>query len=110
MVVLLAVFLGFREIRPFTPALFPFLYAVLVYVEAPISGTSTNPARSFGPAVISGEWQGWWIYLVGPVLGGAAATLACGALAKRIQVAKLYYFDADPSGLLRRRARSRAAE
>lgn len=45
------VFLGFRALRPFTPAMFPFLYAVMVYVEAPISGTSTNPARSLGPAM-----------------------------------------------------------
>jgi aquaporin Z len=110
MVTLLAVFLGFRETRRFTPALFPFLYAVLVYVEAPISGTSTNPARSFGPAVISGEWQGWWIYLVAPVLGGVAATVATSALASRIVAAKLYHFDVDPRGVRRRRPRSRATE
>ena len=61
MVTLLCVFLAFRRIRPFTPALFPFLYAFMVYAESPISGTSTNPARSLGPAVISGQWDGWWI-------------------------------------------------
>jgi aquaporin Z len=43
----LCVFLGFRGLRPFTPALFPFLYAAMVYVEAPLSGTSTTrPAAS----------------------------------------------------------------
>jgi hypothetical protein len=41
----------------------------MVYVEAPISGTSTNPARSLGPAIVSGQWQGFWIYLLGPVIG-----------------------------------------
>ena len=46
MVTLLCVFLAFHRIRAFTPALFPFLYAVTVYAESPISGTSTNPARS----------------------------------------------------------------
>ncbi len=61
MVTLLCVFLGFHRIRPYTPALFPFLYAVMVYAESPISGTSTNPARSLGPAVVSGQWNGWWI-------------------------------------------------
>ena len=50
MVTLLCVFLGFRRIRPFTPAIFPILYAVMVYTESPISGTSTNPARSLGPS------------------------------------------------------------
>jgi aquaporin Z len=91
----LCVFLGFRKIRQFTPAMFPFLYAVMVYLEAPLSGTSTNPARSLGPALISGEWQGWWIYWVGPLIGTVVAVLACSFLAKRIEVAKLYHFESD---------------
>lgn len=92
----LCVFLGFRGLRPFTPALFPLLYTAMVYVEAPLSGTSTNPARSLGPAVLSGQWQGWWIYWVGPLAGTLAAVVACSFLAKRIVVAKLYHFDSDP--------------
>lgn len=104
MILLLAVFLGFRFLRPFTPAIFPFLYAVMVYAEAPISGTSTNPARSLGPAIVSGQWDGWWIYWVGPLIGAFAATLACSFLAKRITVAKLYHFDSDSDGLFRRMA------
>lgn len=102
MVSLLAVFLGFRRLRPFTPAIFPFLYAIMVYAEAPISGTSTNPARSLGPAIVSGQWQGWWIYWVGPLTGAFVATLACSFLAKRIEVAKLYHFDSHRDYLLRR--------
>ncbi len=105
MVSLLAVFLGFRRIRSFTPALFPFLYSVMVYVEAPISGTSTNPARSLGPAIVSGQWQGWWVYWLGPLIGSFAACLVCSALAKRIEVAKLYHFDSDHDGLFRRMSR-----
>jgi len=104
MVALLAVFLGFRKIRPFTPAIFPPLYAIMVWIESPISGTSTNPARSLGPSVISGQWQGWWIYWIGPVAGMLVAVLACSFLAKRIEVAKLYYFDSDRDRLLRRMA------
>lgn len=102
MVSLLAVFLGFRRLRPFTPAIFPFLYAIMVYAEAPVSGTSTNPARSLGPAIVSGQWQGWWIYWVGPLTGAFVATLACSFLAKRIEVAKLYHFDSHRDYLLRR--------
>ena len=103
MVTLLAVFLAFRRIRPFTPALFPPLYALMVYIESPISGTSTNPARSLGPAVISGQWDRWWIYWVGPVIGSVAACVVCSALAKRITVAKLYHFDSDRDRLFRGR-------
>jgi aquaporin Z len=93
MVALLAVFLGFRIIRPYTPAIFPPLYAVMVWAESPISGTSTNPARSLGPAVVSGQWQGWWIYWIGPLAGMLLAIIVCSFLAKRIEVAKLYYFE-----------------
>ena len=101
MVSLLSVFLGFRVIRPYTPALFPFLYAIMVWLEAPISGTSTNPARSLGPAVISGEWQGWWIYCLGPLIGAVSAVIACSFLAKRIEVAKLYHFESDRRRIFR---------
>jgi aquaporin Z len=110
MVGLLCVFLGFREIRRFTPALFPPLYAVMVCLEAPISGTSTNPARSFGPAIVSGTWSGWWIYWLGPFIGMLLAIVACSALADRIEVAKLYYFDVDRGGLSRKDRKARTFE
>jgi len=102
----LCIFIGFRRLRPFTPAMIPLLYAVMVPLEAAISGTSTNPARSFGPAVISGQWQGWWIYWVGPLAGTLVAILACSSLAKRIEVAKLYYFESDRRRIFHRMAGS----
>ena len=102
----LCVFLGFRTLRRFTPAMIPFLYAVMVPLEAAISGTSTNPARSFGPAVVSGQWDGWWIYWVGPLLGTLGAILVCNSLAKRIEVAKLYHFESEYQGALRRAPRT----
>jgi aquaporin Z len=110
MITLLAIFLGFRRIRRFTPAIFPPLYAIMVWAESPISGTSTNPARSLGPAVVSGQWQGWWIYWIGPMAGMLVAVLACSFLAKRIEVAKLYHFDKDRDRLFRRMARSGSPE
>jgi len=105
MVALLCMFLGFRKSRPFTPALFPPLYAVMVWLEAPISGTSTNPARSFGPSIVSGVWEGWWIYWVGPFVGMLIAIIACSRMARRIEVAKLYYFDSDRGDFLNGRKR-----
>jgi aquaporin Z len=100
----LCIFLGFRHLRRYTPFVIPFLYAVMVPLEAHISGTSTNPARSFGPALISGRWDGWWIYWVGPILGTLAAILILGSFARRIEVAKLYHFEADRRRLFHRMA------
>jgi MIP family channel proteins len=42
----------------------------------PITGASMNPTRSFGPALASGTWSGFWIYVVGPVIGAAVGVFA----------------------------------
>jgi aquaporin Z len=102
----LCVFIGFRHLRPFTPFMIPFLYAVMVPLEASISGTSTNPARTFGPALISGQWEGWWVYWAGPLTGTLVAVLVCSSLARRIEVAKLYHFESDRRRIFHRMAGS----
>jgi aquaporin Z len=43
---------------------------------APVSGTSMNPVRSFGPALVAGHWRAYWVYLAGPLIG---ALIAVGA-------------------------------
>ncbi|MGH9044254.1 MAG: MIP/aquaporin family protein [Acidimicrobiales bacterium] len=104
LIVLLFTFIGCERLKAFTPLVFPPLYALMVYLEASLSGTSTNPARSLGPAVSADVWLGWWIYWAGPVAGaliGVALTRATPLRQFEIKIAKVYHFEEDRHGLLR---------
>jgi len=54
--------------------------ALASLVGGPISGASLNPARSVGPAFVSGDLGSLWIYLTAPLLGGVIGALAYDAL------------------------------
>jgi aquaporin TIP len=46
-----------------------------ILVGGPLTGSAVNPARAFGPALVSGQWVGQVVYWVGPILGGVVAAL-----------------------------------
>ncbi|CAL1378211.1 unnamed protein product [Linum trigynum] len=57
------------------PIAIGFVVGANILAAGPFSGGSMNPARSFGPAVASGNFAGNWIYWVGPLIGGGLAGL-----------------------------------
>ena len=59
------------------PAVAPFAIGATVFagalVTGPLTGGSFNPARTFGPALVSGTWTAHWLYWAAPFLGMVAA-------------------------------------
>jgi len=49
-----------------------------IIFAGPLTGASMNPARSIGPAIVSGRLEHLWIYLIGPLLGAGMAAFVCG--------------------------------
>jgi aquaporin Z len=62
-----------KVLAPYTHHFAAILAAIYIAFESPLSGTSTNPARTFGPALFAGYWHALWIYFIGPPLGMLAA-------------------------------------
>jgi aquaporin Z len=58
-----------RRFAPSTAWLMGLLITGYVFVFAPVSGFSINPARTFGSAVVAGVWTSLWIYFTAPLLG-----------------------------------------
>jgi aquaporin Z len=65
-----------EAIARYTPYFAGALVAIYISVEAPLSGMSMNPARTFGSAFHATYWQALWIYFTAPPLGMLAAAEA----------------------------------
>ncbi|MFO1425574.1 MAG: aquaporin [Steroidobacteraceae bacterium] len=76
---------------PYTGLIAGLLVAVYIFVEAPLSGMSMNPARSFASAAPAGAWQPLWIYLLAPLLGMLGVAALAAGWARRARCAKLLH-------------------
>ena len=60
-----------------------FVVVMGVLTGGTFTGAAMNPARWFGPALLSGFWTHWWVYLVGPIAGGIVAAVVYDSMILR---------------------------
>jgi aquaporin Z len=79
----------------YTPWMAGFLIATFISIEAPLSGMSMNPARTFGSALPANVWTGIWIYFVAPPLAMlmAARLYVHSRGAQRVFCAKYHHHN-----------------
>jgi len=77
MFVILGVSTGAREKGITAGIVVGSVIALEAMFAGPICGASMNPARSLGPAIVSGQLGSLWIYLAAPVLGAALGVIGC---------------------------------
>lgn len=63
------------RVAPYTGIFAGILVFAFISLEAPLSGTSINPARSLASALPAHQWTSFWIYILAPVLGMQLAAL-----------------------------------
>jgi aquaporin Z len=62
-----------KRLAPYTAYFVGLLIAIYYTFETPLSGMSTNPARTFGSALHANYWHALWIYFIAPSMGMLAA-------------------------------------
>jgi aquaporin Z len=84
---------GTTRLAAYTGVIAGCLVALYIYAEAPLSGMSMNPARSFASAALGQHWRYLWLYFTAPLLGmvGAAQLYRHLSTAQRLACAKLQH-------------------
>ena len=88
-----------RRTARWTPAVVTGVLTGLIWAGAPHTGASMNPARTFGPDVVSGAFPVLWAYVIGPLAGALLAVLAFAAIGRTrpTLTAKLFHDERYPS-------------
>jgi len=87
-----------ERLRRFTGVFAGVLVAAYITLEAPLSGMSMNPARTFGSALPASAWKAWWVYFTAPFLGMFLAAEAYRRIrgAQNVICAKLHHHNSAP--------------
>jgi hypothetical protein len=73
--VVMAVATDQRAPAAIAPIAVGFALAVGVFIAGPVTGGSVNPARSLGPMIVAGDLTSFWLYILGPIIGGVLGAL-----------------------------------
>src|SRR6266481_5748437 len=85
-VFLVGLCLAVQRLTPVVPWIVGALVGIGIAALGTATGGSLNPARQFGPAVVSGQMQFLWVYLVAPLVGAAVAAWLRSLLQNRRKV------------------------
>ena len=82
MMVILQVSQGSKEVGVLAGIAIGATIGLEAMFAGPICGASMNPARSLAPAIVSGNLNALWVYLIAPVIGAIAASFTWRQLMK----------------------------
>jgi aquaporin Z len=81
LVLAIFLFVSSHRLMHWTPLMTWLLVALIYWQAAPISGCSLNPARSFGPALVSWFWRDQWVYYLAAPIGRCLPSSSFGSFA-----------------------------
>jgi MIP family channel proteins len=73
--VVMAVATDQRAPAAIAPIAVGFALAVGVFIAGPVTGGAVNPVRALGPMIVAGDLTSFWLYILGPIIGGVLAAL-----------------------------------
>lgn len=74
-----------------TPVAAGLVVAGDTWLGAQLTSTGLNPARTLAPNLVSGQWQDWWVYLIGPAVGAVVVAVLWRSVPRVILTAKLFH-------------------
>ena len=84
-------FLSARTWVRWTPVAAGLVVAADTWLGSKLTNTGLNPARTLGPSIVSGHWQQWWVYFLGPAVGAALVAALWLLVPRIILTAKLFH-------------------